>query len=108
VNFSPSALIAPRNVFPTRSGTVAKLVSPSSDAKNGAAHEGRAANAGQDRAGEPLDRNSAAVDHAAGAAIDRERRLVAEIGRLGVRARSVRAAQITLIQSSSPALAIPG
>ena len=47
--------------------------------KNGAAHEGRAADAGQDRAGKPLHRNAAAIDDTAGAAIDRKRRLVAEI-----------------------------
>ena len=51
--------------------------------KNGAAHEGRAADAGQNRAGKPLNRNAAAIDDTAGAAIHRKRRLVAEIdGRL--------------------------
>ena len=47
--------------------------------KNGAAHQSRAADAGQNRAGKPLHRDAAAIDDAAGAAIDRKRRLVAEI-----------------------------
>ena len=47
--------------------------------KNGAAHQSRAADAGQDRAGKPLHRDAAAIDDAAGAAVDRKRRLVAEI-----------------------------
>ena len=34
--------------------------------KNGAAHQGRAAKAGQDRAAEPLHRDAAAIDDAAG------------------------------------------
>ena len=68
--------------------------------KNGAAHQGRAADAGQDRAGKPLHRDAAAIDHAAGAAIDRKRRLVAEIdGR--IRSGSV-CARPSVIQSSSP------
>ena len=49
--------------------------------KNGAAHQGRAADAGQDRAGKPLHRDAAAIDDAAGAAIDRKRRLIAEVER---------------------------
>ena len=68
--------------------------------KNGAAHQGRAADAGQDRAGKPLHRNAAAIDDAAGAAIDRKRRLVAEIdGR--IRSGSV-CARPGVIQTSSP------
>ena len=74
--------------------------------KNGAAHESRAANAGQDRAGKPLRRDAAAVDHAAGPAVDRKRRLVAEIDRLGIGPPTVGAAQPTVVQSSSPALAV--
>ena len=68
--------------------------------KNGAAHEGRAADAGQDRAGKPLHRNAAAIDDTAGAAIHRKRRLVAEIdGR--IRSGSV-CARPGLIQTWSP------
>ena len=39
--------------------------------ENGAAHEGGAAQRGQDRAGEPLHRDAAAVDQRAFAAVDR-------------------------------------
>ena len=68
--------------------------------KNGAAHQSRAADAGQDRAGKPLHRNAAAIDDAAGAAIDRKRRLVAEIdGR--IRSGSV-CARPGVIQPLSP------
>ena len=47
--------------------------------ENGAAHQGRAAQAGQDRSGKPLGRDAAAIDRDAGAAIDGQRRLVAKI-----------------------------
>ena len=43
--------------------------------ENGAAHEGRAAKTGQDRAAEPLDRDAAAIDQIARLAVDRQRRL---------------------------------
>ena len=43
--------------------------------ENGAAHQGRAAKAGQDRAAEPLDGDAAAIDQIAGLAVDRQRRL---------------------------------
>ena len=51
--------------------------------EDGAAHEGRAAKAGQDRAGKPLRRNATAVDDAMRLAVDRQRRLVAEVDRIG-------------------------
>ena len=38
--------------------------------ENGAAHQGRAAQAGQDRSGKPLGRDAAAIDGDAGAPID--------------------------------------
>ena len=47
--------------------------------KNGASHQGGAAQARQDRAAEPLHGKPAPADQAAGAAVDRKRRLVAEI-----------------------------
>ena len=47
--------------------------------KNGAADEGRAAQAGQDGAAEPLYGHAAAVDHRGFRAVDRKRGLVAEI-----------------------------
>src|SRR6185312_4882649 len=53
--------------------------------KNGAAHESSAAKARQDRTAEPLHRQTAAVDQAI-AAVDRERRFVTEIDRLGHKA----------------------
>ena len=52
--------------------------------ENGAAHESGAAKRGQDRAGKPLHRDAAAIDEAAGAAVDRQRRLVAELDGLGL------------------------
>ena len=74
--------------------------------ENGAAHESRAAHARQDRAGKPLRRDAAAIDHAAIAAVHRKRGLVAEIHDLGFHTRAVRARQPTVIQSSSPARAV--
>ncbi len=55
--------------------------------KNGAAHESRAAQTGQDRSGEPLYREPAPIDETAGAAVDRKRRLIAEIDDVGVERR---------------------
>ena len=74
--------------------------------ENGAAHESGAAQRGQDRAGEPLYGDAAAIDEAAAAAIDRERRLVAELNgeRLGP-SRSICAVRPWIGQASpSPAL----
>ena len=51
--------------------------------ENGAAHESRAAKTGQDRAAEPLHRDAAAIDESGVFAVDRQRRLVAEIDVLG-------------------------
>ena len=70
--------------------------------ENGAAHEGSAAKTGQDRAAEPLDRDAAAVDQAAGLAVDGQRRLVAEIDVLGLQARSNCPASFALIQARRP------
>jgi hypothetical protein len=47
--------------------------------KDGAAHESSAAEAGQDRAAEPLNRDPATIDLAAGPPVDGKRRLVAEL-----------------------------
>ena len=62
---------APRSAASTRSGRAAKLASPSSAMINGAAHQRGAAQAGQDRAGKPLDGDAAAVDEAGRRAVDR-------------------------------------
>ncbi len=51
--------------------------------EDGAAHEGRAAKTGQDRAGKPLCGDAAAVDDAVRLAVDGQRRLVAEVDRIG-------------------------
>ncbi len=56
--------------------------------KNGAADEGCAAQAGQNRAAEPLHRDAAAIDHRGFGAIDGKRRLVAEIDRSRSRVHS--------------------
>ena len=69
--------------------------------ENGAAHQGSAAQCGQDRAGEPLHRNAAAIDEAAGAAVDRQRRLIAELDGLGP-PRSICAACPRLVQAGRP------
>jgi hypothetical protein len=52
--------------------------------ENGAAHESSAAKRGHNRAGKPLHRNASAIDKAAQAAIDRQRRFVAELDGLGL------------------------
>ena len=71
--------------------------------ENGAAHQSSAAQCGQDRAGKPLHRNAAAIDEAAVAAVDRQRRFVAEIDGLGS-PRSICAARPCLVQAlPSPA-----
>ena len=70
--------------------------------KNGAAHESRAAQTGQDGAAEPLHRDAAAVDQAAGLAVDGQRRLVAEIDLLGLQAQPICAAPLALIQDRRP------
>ena len=69
--------------------------------ENGAAHESRAAKSGQDRAGKPLHRDAAAIDQTAGAAINRKRRLVAEIDRL-CRMETLCAAKSAVAQDLSP------
>src|SRR5579885_2152319 len=52
--------------------------------ENGAAHQSSAAQCGQNRAGEPLHRHAAAIDKTRRAAVDRQRRLVAEVDGLGL------------------------
>ena len=69
--------------------------------KNGAAHEGGAAQSGQDCAAEPLQRKPAPVDETAGAAVCRKRRLVAEINGLGLEP-PICAAQPSLVQDHRP------
>ena len=68
--------------------------------ENGAAHEGRAAQTGQNGAAEPLHGDAAAVDQAGGLAVDRQRRLVAEIDVLGL--ETISAASFALIQDRRP------
>ena len=73
---------------------------------NGAPHQGGAAQTGQDRAGEPLNGEPAPVDQTASPPINRKRRFIAEIDRLGVEP-PICAAQPSLVQDhGSPALAI--
>ena len=69
--------------------------------ENGAAHQGRAAQAGQDRSGKPLRRDTTAIDGDAGAAIDGERRLVAEIDAIGLAPQPICAA-LAVIQTVVP------
>ena len=96
------APMAPRSALSMRSGTRGEIGLAVERRKNGAAHQGRAADAGQDRAGKPLHRDAAAIDDAAGAAVDRKRRLVAEIDGRRNGARALRAAQLHLIQARVP------
>ena len=70
--------------------------------ENGAAHQGGAAQAGENGAAEPLDGDAVAVHQAAALAVDRQRRLVAEIDALGLPARSTYAASFALIQARRP------
>src|SRR5262249_8562716 len=70
--------------------------------ENGAAHESCAAKAGQDGACEPLDGDAAAIDHAALFAVDRQRRLVAEINVLGLDSHPICAAPLSVLQACVP------
>ena len=54
--------------------------------KNGAAHQGRAAETGENCTAEPLDRDAVAVHQPARLAVDRQWRFVAEIDVLGFQA----------------------
>ena len=69
--------------------------------ENGAAHQGRAAQAGQNRSGKPVRRYAAAVDHAAGTAVDGQRRFVAEVDRVRFVPQPVRSAP-ALVQVAVP------
>src|SRR3981081_324973 len=71
-------------------------------AENGAAHQGRPAQAGQDRAAEPLDGDAPAIDPDAGLAVDRQRRLVTEVDSRRIVARPVRAAPAHMVQVRRP------
>ena len=70
--------------------------------KDGAAHQRGAAQAGQDRAGEPLDGDAAAVDQAGRRAIDQQWRFVAEIDRLCGCSQTIWIAPSALIQAPCP------
>src|SRR5262249_4647180 len=77
--------------------------------ENGAAHEGRTAQAGENGAAEPLHRDATTVDQPRALAVDRQRRLVAEIDALGLQARTDCSAPLALIQSpTSPPPHAPG
>ena len=103
---SPMPASAPRNAVSTRSGAVAKLVSPSSEAKTAPPIRAAPHKSGQYRAAEPLHREPAPVDQTAVAPIHRKRRLVAEIDGLGIEP-PICAAQPSLgPRPRSPALAI--
>jgi hypothetical protein len=52
--------------------------------ENGAAHESSAAESGQDRAGKPLYGNASSIDEAARAAVNGQRRLIAELDGVGL------------------------
>ena len=76
--------------------------------ENGAAHQSSAAQRGQNRAGKPLHRDAAAIDVGASAAVDRQRRLVAELDGVGM-PRSICAARPCMVQARRPLrLAIEG
>src|SRR4029077_14372056 len=70
--------------------------------KNGPAHEGGAAKAGEDDAAEPLHRNAAAIHQPGALAVDRQRRLVAEIDLLGLQTRTPRRVPFALLQARHP------
>ena len=73
---------AKRNLHPF--GQRGEIGLPVERRENGATHESSAAERGQNRAGKPLHRNAAAIDEAARAAIDRQRRLIAELNGVGL------------------------
>src|SRR5262249_49082167 len=70
--------------------------------KNGPAHEGRAAKTGENDAAEPLDRNAATVHQPAALAVDRQRRLVAEIDVHDPQPRPQRRVSLALLQARHP------
>jgi hypothetical protein len=70
--------------------------------KHRAAHQRGAAQARQDRSAEPAHRHAAPIDKAAGAAVDRQRRLVAEIDEVDLAPHSVCATQPAVIQDQRP------
>jgi hypothetical protein len=67
-----------------------------------AAHQGRAANTSQNCAGEPLDRDAAAIDDVGVAAVDGKRRLIAEIDGQGIRSVPTMSARPGLVQNPIP------
>ena len=69
--------------------------------ENGATHEGGAAKPGENRAAEPLHGDAAPVDQTAAAAVDRQRRFVAELDGLGHES-STTGARPTLVQTDVP------
>ena len=99
--FSAPPPSAPRSATSTRSGKRREIGFAVERRENGAAHESSAAESGQDRAGKPLHRNAAAIDEAARAAVDRQRRLIAELDGVGL-SRSNCAARPCLVQARRP------
>ena len=67
--------------------------------KNGAAHESRAAQTGQDCPAEPLYRYATAIDEIAGFTVNGQRRLMAEVDMIGLATRPVCAAPFAVIQN---------
>ena len=67
--------------------------------ENGAAHESRAAQTGQDCSAEPLHRHAAAIDEIVGFAVNRQRRLMAEVDVIGLATRPICAAPFAVIQN---------
>ncbi len=67
-----------------------------------AAHQRGAAEPGEDRTGEPLHGDAAAVDDAAGRAVDQQRGIIAEIDRLRCCPQTIWIAPFALIQAPCP------
>ena len=70
--------------------------------ENGAAHQRGAAQAGENRAGEPLNGNAAAIDQSDRRAVHQQWRFVAEIDRLSGWSQTIWIAPSALIQAPCP------
>ena len=95
-------VIAPRSAISTRSGARGEIGLAVERRENGATHQGSAAKPGEDRSAEPLYRDAAPVDQTAAAAVDRQRRFVAEIDGLGNKPSTMAPRSLALVQNDVP------
>jgi len=89
-------------------GNGGEIALPVQRRENGAAHESRAAQTGQNCAAEPLHRYAPAIDEVAGFPVNGQRRLMAEVDMIGLAVRPVCTAPFAVIQDPTPPLATSG